>query len=258
MKRFCWKLCMYCNCWFHGSLSSWNKFEKVCKQWINWQRMQKTSGVISALCYLIPIVVAEWLKILHLFLATVFLGSRKVLFSSFYGNGDRGVKNHFCSSSRKPLWLHRDVWKTATLLLFTCWLGLGLAGWTCQCACSGGGGQALSTEVLLLWQESEQGSTARQHPTVPAVLALQEQQIRGQGMWAALRTKGQPLSHKHDLFICIQQNTTTMKQKGANLPNKKKHSSSVCCKQTAAGSLPGNTLGQCNSGKCFLKSLNST
>lgn len=132
--------------------------------------MQKWSGVISALCYLIPIIVAEWLKIPHLFLATVFLGSRKVLFSSFYGNGDRGVKKHFCGGSRKPLWLHRDVWKTATVLLFTCWLGLGLAGWTCQCACSGGCGQALSTEVLLLWQESMRGSTARQHPAVPAVL----------------------------------------------------------------------------------------
>lgn len=132
--------------------------------------MQKSSGVISALCYLIPIIVAEWLKIPHLFLATVFLGSRKVLFSSFYGNGDRGVKKHFCGGSRKPLWLHRDVWKTATVLLFTCWLGLGLAGWTCQCACSGGCGQVLSTEVLLLWQESMRGSTARQHPAVPAVL----------------------------------------------------------------------------------------
>lgn len=109
--------------------------------------MQKTSGVISALCYLIPIVVTEWLKILHLFLATVFLASRKVLFSSFYGNGDRGAKNHFCNGTRKPPWLHRDVGQNSSCAGVPLLPGAGFVRRACpaegtRCTCSGGCGQA--------------------------------------------------------------------------------------------------------------------
>lgn len=129
--------------------------------------------------------------------------------------------------------------ETAAVLLFTCSLGLGLARLAHpaegpRCTCSGGCGQTLQLGTAPLSAEPRccccdrraQGSTAGQLPAV--LLRCSEQQIRrqvpdcSQRMWAALGTKGPPLSHKHDLFICIQQNTTTMKQKGTNLPHKKK------------------------------------
>lgn len=130
--------------------------------------MQNTSGVISALCYLIPIVVTEWLKILHLFLATIFLGSRRVLFSSFYGNGDRGAKNHFCNATRKPPSLHRDVGRniSCAALHLLPGAGFGQAGtsswgtvvylqWRLWADPAARHSPALCrTEVLLLWQES--------------------------------------------------------------------------------------------------------
>lgn len=100
-----------------------------------WQRMQKMSRVISALCsYLIPTIVAQWLKILQLFLATVLMVSRKILLSSFYGHGDGEAKDYFCSSTGKPRQLHQCIpWgKGAAVLLFSCLPGLCSAGLACS------------------------------------------------------------------------------------------------------------------------------
>lgn len=100
-----------------------------------WQRMQKMSRVISALCsYLIPTIVAQRLKILQLFLATVLTVSRKILLSSFYGHGDREAKDYFCSSTGKPRQLHQCIpWgKGAAVLLFSCLPGLCSAGLACS------------------------------------------------------------------------------------------------------------------------------
>lgn len=110
--------------------------------------------------------------------------------------------------------------KTAAVLLFTCSLGLGLARLAHpakgpRCTCSGGCGQTLQLGTAPLSAEPRccccdrraQGSTAGQLPAV--LLRCSEQQIRrqvpdcSQRMWAALRTKGPPLSHKHDLFIYL-------------------------------------------------------
>lgn len=121
--------------------------------------MQKTSSMISVLCYLIPIIVTEWLKILHLFLATVFRWSRKVLLSSFYGNGDRGAKNHFCNGTRKPPWLHRDVGQTSSCAAVLLLPGAGFGRLAhpaegSRCTAVGAVGRPCSTEGLVLWQES--------------------------------------------------------------------------------------------------------
>lgn len=79
-----------------------------------------------------------------------------------------------------------------------------------------------------------------------------------QWTWAAVGTKGWPLSQKHNLFCLHSANTTTMKWKNTIMPHKEKYSSCMGYKQTAAGLLLGKISEECSSGKYFNKSLNST
>lgn len=236
--------------------------------------MQKTSGVISALCYLIPIIVTEWLKILHLFLATIFLGSRKVLFSSFYGNGDRGAKNHFCNATRKPPSLHRDVGRNSSCaaLHLLPGAGFGQAGtsswgtvvylqWRLWADPAARHSPTLCrTEVLLLWQGERRAALPGSFQQCCSAAVNNRSGDRfltaHRECGLHLGPKGRPC-HTNMIYLFAFSKTQPLWNKKAPICPTRRNSSCVCCKQTAASSLPGNISGQCSSGKCFSKSLNS-
>lgn len=174
-----------------------------------------------------------------------------------------GVNQQLCSSSA------------------ACW-GLTGPGWHTQikhepwCVCSGGSGQALRRvtpaltgpcrrPAVLVVLGGHAGEPAMYHCHVGPREISPLQQKSGQGTSTLLFTANVDCSWDQRVafatetmcFICIQQNKTTVKWKNTSMAQKEKCSSCPCYRQTAAGLLLGSVSGQCSSGKCFNKSLNS-